>query len=96
MKYGEDGKSLVLTDEDEGLKKLSTAEKTSLLYEETHSRELEYVCCHASHGFQRSLIGCFAVRGAGHPREATFELVKGFERLDIKENRNNQKLTPLR
>ena len=79
MKYGEDGKSLVLTDEDEGLKKLSTAD---IAVYEKRIRELDSLL---SSEPSASKIVDWMLRCAEEPAtrwEATFELVKGFERLD--------------
>jgi len=79
MKYGEDGKLLVLTDEDEGLKKLSTAD---IAVYEKRIRELDSLL---SSEPSASKIVDWMLRCAEEPAtrwEATFELVKGFERLD--------------
>jgi len=79
MKYGEDGKSLELTDEDEGLKKLSTAD---IAVYEKRIRELDSLL---SREPSASKIVDWMLRCAEEPAtqwEETFELVKGFERLD--------------
>ena len=79
MKYGEDGKSLELTDEDEGLKKLSTAD---IAVYEKRIHELNSLL---SGEPSASKIVDWMLRCAEEPAtrwEATFELVKGFERLD--------------
>jgi hypothetical protein len=80
LKYGKDGKTLELTDDEEGLKKLSPDELS--VYEK---RIHELGALLSSESVSATAIVDWMMRCAEEPAtrwEATFELVKGFERLD--------------
>jgi hypothetical protein len=81
VKYAADGKTLELTNDEEGLKKLSSDEMA--VYEK-RIRELEPLLSAGKPS--ATVIVDWMMRCAEEPAtrwEATFELVKGFERLDF-------------
>jgi hypothetical protein len=80
LKYGEDGKTLELTNPEDGLKKLSS---NDIAVYEKRIRELDGLL--SGDEPSASAIAEWMIRCAEEPAtrwEATFELVKGFERLD--------------
>ena len=83
VKYGEDGKSLELTDDEEGLKKISSDDIA--VYQK---RIAELAALFSSEKVSAERVVEWLVRCAEEPAtrwEGTFELVKGFERLEYLE-----------
>jgi len=83
VKYGEDGKTLELTDDEEGLKKISSDDIA--VYQK---RIAELASLLSSDKVSTEAIVVWLIRCAEEPAtrwEGTFELVKGFERLEYQE-----------
>ena len=83
VKYGEDRKSLELTDDEEGLKKISSDDIA--VYQK---RIAELASLFSSEKVSTEAVVEWLVRCAEEPAtrwEGTFELVKGFERLEYLE-----------
>ena len=79
LKYGEDGKTFQLTDDDEGLKKLSS---NDMAVYEKRIRELDSLLSGEPSAPKIVEWMLLCAEDPATRWEATFELVKGFERLD--------------